>query len=108
MRLAEVRERYTASEVADWVAHLPDDSATRKALDPAWRHTVDLEVQRAILLRLDQIIWQNGGNKGEEPEPISFAWEERDDDERPDSMTTEELADWLDDDRLREALGIKG
>lgn len=107
MRLVEVREQYTPTEVADWVAHLPDESATRRAIDPTWRHTVDLEVQRAILLRLDRLVWQNGGGKGDEPQPITFAWEEPDD-ERPDAMTTQELADWLDDDRLREALGIKG
>ena len=109
VRLVEVREHITATELADWVAHLPDDAATRRAVDPAWRQTDSLEMLRAILLRLDYALWQNGGGNGERPEPIRFAWEpDPDAEDRPDSMTTEELVDWLDDDARRDALGVKG
>lgn len=104
----EVRERFTATEVADWVAHLPRDGAVNRVLDDSGgRHSDELELLRAILLRLDLQIWQNGEGKGEQPEAIRFPWEDDDSDhERPDAMTTEELTDWLDDDRLREALGL--
>lgn len=103
VRLVEVREHITATELADWVAHLPDDAATRRAVDPAWRQTDSLEMLRAILLRLDYALWQNGGGKGDPPQPIAFAWEpDPDAEDRPDSMTTEELADWLGDERFRE------
>lgn len=109
VRLVEVREHITATELADWVEHLPDDAATRRAVDPAWRQTDSLEMLRAILLRLDYALWQNGGGKGEQPEPIRFAWEpDQAAEDRPDSMTTEELVDWLDDDAMRDALGVKG
>lgn len=98
VRLVEVREHFTATEVADWVANLPDDASTKRAINPAWRHTYDLELQRAIHFRLSAIEWQLSGGQGEQPEPEG--------DERPDSMTIDELADWIGDERFAEALGI--
>lgn len=107
VRLVEVREHFTATEVADWVANLPDDASTKRAINPAWRHTYDLELQRAIHFRLSAIEWQLSGGQGEQPEPIRFEWEpEPEGDERPDSMTIDELADWIGDERFAEALGI--
>lgn len=109
VRLVEVREHITATELADWVEHLPPGSAIHRATDEAWRHTIELEMLRGIHFRLMVLEWQNGGGKGDPPQPTPFAWEpDPDAEDRPDSMTTEELVDWLDDDAMRDALGVKG
>lgn len=97
------------SEVADLAANLPVESATHRAANPAWQHTLEVQLLREVEWLQRISLWANSDPKhrGKQPERIRFPWELDDDDhEKPDDMTLDEMADWLDDDRFRKAVGL--
>lgn len=85
------------AEVAAWVAHLPSDSAVQRTANPAWQHTIDLELARAQEHSLRHLVWQNSGGKGRKPEPVEFKWEqiERQGTWRGDALDWDEAAEKL-------------
>lgn len=80
-------------------AHLPPDSACRRALDKHWQRTAEVDLLRDIEHGLRVLAWQNtkAGSKGMGyPEPMPLPWDpEPDGTLRGDRMTLEEAADWL-------------
>ncbi|MFT4081191.1 MAG: DUF5361 domain-containing protein [Nocardioides sp.] len=69
-----------AREIADYVAHLPYDAATRRALDDDWWITPEIAFQRLIELDLRVLAWQRteDGQKGRNPpKPLAITQAER-------------------------------
>lgn len=95
------------TEVAAMAMHLPPDSATRRALDPHWQRTMELDMLREVEHDIRILLWQNA-NSGKRvtsalPQPIPLPW-----DPKPrgtievDRMTTDEADKWLGWDKLKE------
>lgn len=88
-------------EVAAWAAHLPPDSATARAVDPAHAHTYDLELLRRIEFRLAQRV------QGKKAELFKFPWDVTEGAWKGDSFEWDDLADALGGDpRLKAVMGM--
>lgn len=85
------------SEVADMAIHLPPDSATRRALDPHWQRTNEVDFLRAMEHTLRILVWQNNASKtAKVPERIPLPWDPKEDGTiEVDRMTLEEADDFL-------------
>lgn len=85
------------SEVADMAMNLPPDSATRRALDPHWMRTTEIDLLREIEWDLRILSYQWGHRTGAPvPEPIRLPWDpDPEGTIRGDRMTIEEADDFL-------------
>jgi len=88
-------------DVAAIVAHLPEESATFRALNPHWEHTHSLELLRRIEYHQAIAVWfrTRDGERGvNPPEPFRFPWEPEPETPgayRGDRMTTDEADEFL-------------
>lgn len=86
-------------EAADMAGWLPPDSATRRALDPHWQRTPDIDLLREVEHDLRVLAWQNTreGSRGRGfPEPLRLPWDPEDSSiVKGDRMTLDEAAEWL-------------
>lgn len=97
------------SEIADYAANLPVESATHRAINPGWQHTLQVQLLREVEYLQRVTLWANADprKRGREPERIRFPWEEDSAERLPgDVMTLDDMADFLDDDRFRKAVGL--
>ena len=96
------------SEVAAWAAHLPPESAVRRAMDPHWQRTPEVDLLRENAYLLDVLVYVtatgNGAKNLPMPERIPLPWDPAPDDLiQGDVMTLDELDAWLGWDKLKEA-----
>lgn len=88
-------EHFTWHDFGVVVRQAQPDSALYKALTGnEWQRTSELEFLRMMEHSLRVLAWQNGGGKGEWPEPIALPWDPPRAD-RPDSMEWDEAFEWL-------------
>ena len=77
------------------VKQAPDGSAIHRT-DPAWRHTIDLELARASEFWLRWLHWAktaDGAKNRNRPEPLRFPWEpEPENPYRGDALPMDEMA----------------
>ena len=88
-------------------AYLPPESATRRALDPHWQRTPEVDLLREVEHDLRILAWQQtqDGSKGRNvPERIPLPWDAPPEGSlRGDRMTLDEIDAWLGWDQLKEA-----
>lgn len=92
-------------EVADWAVNLPPESATMRAVNPvAQFNTPEVALLREMEFWHRYALWVNAtpqSRSANPPERLRFNGEPVDTDtDSPDSMSWNELAEWLGDDRL--------
>ena len=67
------------SEVAAWAAHLPPESAVRRAMDPHWQRTPEVDLLRENAYLLDVLVYvtatANGAKNLSMPERIPLPWD---------------------------------
>lgn len=87
------------SDIAAWAAHLPPESAVRRAADPHWQRTPELDMLREVEHDLRILAWQQSkdGAKGlNSPERIALPWDAPPEGTiQGDRMTLDEAAAWL-------------
>lgn len=98
-------------EVCDMAAGLPPDSAVRRAVDPHWQRTPDIDLLREIEHGLRVLAWQQTkpASKGiGYPEPMRLPWDpDPEGTVKGDRMTTEEMDEFLGWDKIKAERGIR-
>lgn len=91
------------SEICDYAANLPPESAVRRSLDPHWQRTPELDMLREMEHELRVLIWQNGsGRAASYPEPMRMPWDpDPDGTVKGERMTFDEMDEFLGWDKLK-------
>lgn len=99
------------SEVCDMAAGLPPDSAVRRAADPHWRRTPEIDFLRDVEHGTRVLAWlqtKDGAAGRNYPEPVRLPWDpEPEGTIKGDAMTTEDWDRHLGWDKLKQEKGIR-
>ncbi|QOT19737.1 hypothetical protein [Paenarthrobacter sp. YJN-5] len=69
---ARDRGRVSIRTVADYAAHIPRGGAVGQAVGGALAITQETDALRAVVHALNLQLWQAGGSKGNQPQPMPY------------------------------------